>query len=364
MSVKNRIAYRRKELELTQTELAQRAGLKPPAISQYESGARNPSYEALIKLSNALNVSTDYLISGSNKISDNFIDQKSEFIMKIVNSMSSQDKDKVIEYATFIARGLKLEENNFRSNALQYSDLILDTYSNRQLPIDVYEIANKLGIKVVEDNLQGEAEAILFNGETKIILIDKDKNTESKSKYTVASLIGHAVIPWHLKDTYYSRKSGNSTLLTEDTEEMEARTFGAALIMPSGELEKDFSSTKTSLYNLKQLADQKYQVSLFALCNRLVEYDTDNYAIIQSSENKINKTFPGKRALKEVGASLDKMSKASSFFEDNSYEEEIREGKVPATCWLIDAKEGEFIFESSSFHPKYGVLTLLTMKKV
>ena len=64
MSVSERISKKREELNLSQTDLAKRAGLKPPAISQYESGLRSPSYEALIKLSNALGVTTDYLISG------------------------------------------------------------------------------------------------------------------------------------------------------------------------------------------------------------------------------------------------------------------------------------------------------------
>jgi transcriptional regulator with XRE-family HTH domain len=53
MSVKDRIIQLRKDLGLNQTELAKRAGLKPPAISQYESGVRNPSYDALLKLASA-----------------------------------------------------------------------------------------------------------------------------------------------------------------------------------------------------------------------------------------------------------------------------------------------------------------------
>lgn len=44
-----------------------------------------------------------------------------------------------------------------------------------------------------------------------------------------------------------------------------------------------------------------------------------------------------------------------------SMEEEVREGDVPAACWLRDPKEGERVYEQSIYNPKIGrVLTLLT----
>jgi transcriptional regulator with XRE-family HTH domain len=360
MSVKDRIAYRRKELGLNQTELANKAGLKPPAISQYESGARNPSYEALIKLSNALDVNTDYLISGTSK-TEQYLDQKSEVIIKIVNSLSPSDKERVLDYVTYVAKGIKPETDSFYSNYLNYVEQILSKYWDKLLPINVYDMARNLGISVVEDDLNGEAEAILLNGERKVIIIDRRKiNMMERNKYTIATLIGHAVIPWHLKGTYYSRKDGKSTLQTEDVEEMEARSFGAALIMPSAELKKDFSETKVSLQNLIKLARDKYHVSLFSLCNRLVEFDKKKYAVVQSEDNKVINTYQGNRPLKGVGLDINLSSNAATFFERPNSEVEIREGKVPAHYWFLDAKEDEFIIESSIRDPKYNsVFTLL-----
>ena len=46
---------------LSQTDLAKRTGLKPAAISHFETGERKPSFENLIKLADALGVSMDYL---------------------------------------------------------------------------------------------------------------------------------------------------------------------------------------------------------------------------------------------------------------------------------------------------------------
>ncbi len=62
MPVANRIKNQRTKLRITQTELARAARLTPAAISQFESGARKPSFDALSKLAKALKVTTDYLL--------------------------------------------------------------------------------------------------------------------------------------------------------------------------------------------------------------------------------------------------------------------------------------------------------------
>lgn len=48
--------------ELTQEQLALRAGLHPSAISHFESGRRTPSLDNLIYLVQALGVSADRLL--------------------------------------------------------------------------------------------------------------------------------------------------------------------------------------------------------------------------------------------------------------------------------------------------------------
>ena len=52
----------RKQLSITQTELAKQSSLTPAAISQFESGTRYPSYTALSNLADALRVTTGYLL--------------------------------------------------------------------------------------------------------------------------------------------------------------------------------------------------------------------------------------------------------------------------------------------------------------
>lgn len=57
-----RLRSSREKRGYNQAELATRAGLQPAAISHFETGQRSPSFDNLRKLSDALNVSVDYLL--------------------------------------------------------------------------------------------------------------------------------------------------------------------------------------------------------------------------------------------------------------------------------------------------------------
>jgi transcriptional regulator with XRE-family HTH domain len=56
------VKYRRKELEISQEELAERADLHRTYISDLERGKRNVSIEDIEKLANALNLSISELL--------------------------------------------------------------------------------------------------------------------------------------------------------------------------------------------------------------------------------------------------------------------------------------------------------------
>lgn len=60
-----RIAELRKELKLSQVELANIIGVSQQTISKYEQGTREPDIETLLCLSRIFNVSTDYLLENS-----------------------------------------------------------------------------------------------------------------------------------------------------------------------------------------------------------------------------------------------------------------------------------------------------------
>lgn len=60
----NRITERRKKLGLTQEALAEKGDVTPQFVSYAESGKRAMRPENLLKISSALEVSADYLLTG------------------------------------------------------------------------------------------------------------------------------------------------------------------------------------------------------------------------------------------------------------------------------------------------------------
>ena len=78
---------------LSQGDLAKRTGLKPAAISHFETGQRKPSFDNLIKLAEALGVSMDYLFGGG---SEHASTASSKFLQDF-EKLSLRDQDVVQE---------------------------------------------------------------------------------------------------------------------------------------------------------------------------------------------------------------------------------------------------------------------------
>lgn len=66
----------RKENHITQEELAKKIGISTSMVGMYETDARKPSYEVLLKISKCFNVSTDYLLMPDEELAKqiNFIE--------------------------------------------------------------------------------------------------------------------------------------------------------------------------------------------------------------------------------------------------------------------------------------------------
>ncbi len=67
MNFKDRLKELRKHKGLSQVALAEELGVSKSIIGAYETGDRNPSYEALEELADYFNVSIDYLIGKDDK---------------------------------------------------------------------------------------------------------------------------------------------------------------------------------------------------------------------------------------------------------------------------------------------------------
>jgi transcriptional regulator with XRE-family HTH domain len=91
----------RESKNLSQTDLADRTGLQPSAISHFETGKRAPSFENLKRLADALSVSLDYLLGRVEepKGSGPVVEQ----LFRDFNRMSTADQESFAKFASMLA---------------------------------------------------------------------------------------------------------------------------------------------------------------------------------------------------------------------------------------------------------------------
>lgn len=97
-SVSDQIKQCREALQMTKSELADKAGLTPAAITQFESGDREPSLESLKKLADALEISVNYLIGRSD---DKEFAQNPELTAMFRGMQKLSDADKKFMYGVY-----------------------------------------------------------------------------------------------------------------------------------------------------------------------------------------------------------------------------------------------------------------------
>lgn len=91
----NRIRYLRKQMGLTQKQLAERVGVTMSVISYYELRERCPSPDILKKLAYVFHVSADYLLGIDDKKLINASDLNEEelqLIMKMIDRFGNKNE--------------------------------------------------------------------------------------------------------------------------------------------------------------------------------------------------------------------------------------------------------------------------------
>lgn len=99
-----RLLDARRLRDLNQEELAKRAGLKPSAISHFETGSRKPSFDNLRRLSDALEVTTDYLLG---RADDPHGVIKGDTLYRDYENLTSQDREIAKDFMASLAKRSK-----------------------------------------------------------------------------------------------------------------------------------------------------------------------------------------------------------------------------------------------------------------
>ena len=97
-----RLRTARELRKMSQSDLAREADLQPSAVSHFETGRRSPSFANLKALSDALKVTTDYLIGRSDEMSvSNAVAIK---LLRHAEKMSDEDLDTLTRMAEMMAK--------------------------------------------------------------------------------------------------------------------------------------------------------------------------------------------------------------------------------------------------------------------
>jgi transcriptional regulator with XRE-family HTH domain len=100
-----RIKRERIRKGFTQAELANKAGLTPGAISQFETGARDPNSESLQKLALALSVTADLLLGRKNFDEAELVsDPQVRGLFRKIGDLSEEAKQQLISFADFLVK--------------------------------------------------------------------------------------------------------------------------------------------------------------------------------------------------------------------------------------------------------------------
>ncbi|PIR39562.1 MAG: XRE family transcriptional regulator [Alphaproteobacteria bacterium CG11_big_fil_rev_8_21_14_0_20_39_49] len=93
---------------LSQGELAEKTGLKPSAISHFETGGRKASFDNLRKLANALDVTIDYLLGRSDDPAAH--GEVAAKLARHVENFSSDDMDLAENFLKMLSERKKNED--------------------------------------------------------------------------------------------------------------------------------------------------------------------------------------------------------------------------------------------------------------
>jgi transcriptional regulator with XRE-family HTH domain len=112
MELHDRIRQLRQEKRWTQAELAQRLGIHQKQISAYERGVNTPSTEILIRLSDILDVSLDYLAFDMEGVTAKVEIKDRELLRQFERIDRLGEKDKVLVKQIL---DLVIMKNNFQN---------------------------------------------------------------------------------------------------------------------------------------------------------------------------------------------------------------------------------------------------------
>lgn len=359
MTIGKRISKRRKALGITQSALAEATGVSTAFISQIEGDSRKPSYGLMLKITHALQTSLDSILSEGSEAAGE--DPAVKIINSVVPFLEMEQKRKVVDYIFQVAGTKHYKEFPIITSPTECAQFIADQFKVNKIPVDIYKIAEGLGVAIIKASI-GTYEGILYkNPDHPLIVLDSEMSHSERDKFTIAILIGHLVMQWHIRSTFHRLKNKRS-LDHDDRFEIEARQFAGELLLPGSIVKRDFKRITASIEILERFANEEYKCSMTALAHKYHEYYGTRSVYITSSKSTITREY-GNLSYKLVDE-IKSGSIAYTFITDPPETKETRSGTVNGKLWFEDIPDGMNVHEESMLDPKFGItVTLLHLAK-
>ena len=100
-----RIKAQREEIGMSQKGLAEKVGISPSAINQFEKGEKKPSSEVLARIARQLGVSTDYLLGASNE--KVFLTGNVAAAFRDFKELTTKDREIILSHIEFLKSKVK-----------------------------------------------------------------------------------------------------------------------------------------------------------------------------------------------------------------------------------------------------------------
>ena len=127
-SIGERIKKRRKKLGLTQPQIKELTGISSGTMSDIENGKALPAAPSLIKLSQVLTCSIDWILTGESRTSETVTlsDVRENELISCFHKMSAEDQDELLVIAKMKADKGK-RNNNAKSSPTENDDFSSET---------------------------------------------------------------------------------------------------------------------------------------------------------------------------------------------------------------------------------------------
>lgn len=228
--------------------------------------------------------------------------------------------------------------------------------------VRIEAIAKRLGVRIVETQLDGAQAQLVRNGREVIIYVADRVTDVAARRFSIAHELGHFVLahppaPAAQLCQPHAWKRRIENRLERD-HEREANAFASEILMPHSLVQKRCEVSPVDLGVPWEIA-RDFSVSILASARRFAELSSERCIAVFSAKGVVQWRHPSATFTRDVppGKRLDRDSVAYDFFVKGVLDD--RPQPIPACAWLETSAEVEIIEHSICSREHKTVLSLL-----